>query len=68
MRRAVGLAVLSLVAVFGTGCASVYTHIHKVDDNNYYITKVKNTKSTLYLCGPIGQSADLRCVEIDTPQ
>lgn len=67
MRRAIGIAAVGLLAVFGTGCASVYTNIYKVDDNNYYITRVKNSKSTLYLCGPIGQSADLRCVEIDTP-
>ena len=54
------------LAVAVSGCASVYTSINRIDDNTYYITRVKNNQSTLYMCSPIGQSADLRCVEIST--
>ncbi|MBS2013358.1 MAG: hypothetical protein JST00_10750 [Deltaproteobacteria bacterium] len=67
MNRALALAALALFAVFGAGCASTYSSIHKVDDNNYYLTRIKGAKSTLYACSPIGQSADLRCIEISTP-
>lgn len=67
MNRLLALTALTLVAALGTGCASTYSAIHKVDDNTYYITRIKNAKSTLYACSPIGQSADLRCIEISTP-
>lgn len=67
MKRLLALATVTLVAALGTGCASTLSSIHKVDDNTYYITRIKNAKSTLYMCSPIGQSADLRCVEISTP-
>lgn len=67
MKRFLALATLALVGTLGTGCASTISSIHKVDDNTYYITRIKNAKSTLYACSPIGQSADLRCIEISTP-
>ena len=60
------LALVVVVVLSATGCVSVYTSISKVDDNTYYVTRVKNNQSTLFQCSPIGQSADLRCVEIST--
>lgn len=67
MRRFGAFLGLGLLVVLGTGCASAYSSIHKVDDNTYYLTRIKGAKSTLYACSPIGQSADLRCVEISSP-
>ena len=66
------IRVLVLATVCASlGCASVYTDIHKVDDNNYFITRTKqgffSTHGTVYQCQPIGTSGDLRCTEIDTP-
>ena len=60
------LAAVFAFGLAGTGCQSVYTHINRIDDNTYYLTRVKNNQSTLYVCSPIGQTADLRCVEIST--
>lgn len=60
------LAMIVVLALASTGCPSIYSHIHKVDDNNYYLTRIKNGQSTLFLCSPMGQTADLRCVEIAT--
>jgi hypothetical protein len=67
MNRLLLLGLLAVAGLAGTGCASTYSAIHKVDDNNYYLTRIKGQRSTLYACSPIGQSADLRCVEISTP-
>ena len=57
---------LALIALAGlcTGCPSVYSHISRIDENTYYVTRVKANQSTLFLCTPMGQTADLRCVEI----
>jgi hypothetical protein len=64
-RVALSLALLTLTA---TGCQTVFTGITKIDDNTYYLTRAKNNnRSTLFLCSPIGQSADLHCREIATP-
>ncbi|MDB4933407.1 MAG: hypothetical protein JWP87_379 [Labilithrix sp.] len=60
--------VFGVVALCATGCASVYTHINKIDDNTYYVARVKNGQSTLYLCSPIGETAALRCAEVATTQ
>jgi len=67
MSRILSLGLVALLGVAATGCASTYSSIHKVDDNNYYLTRIRGSRSTLYACSPIGQSADLRCVEISTP-
>lgn len=67
MSRLLALGVITVAGLLGTGCASTYSAIYKVDDNNYYITRIKGSRSTLYACSPIGQSADLRCIEISTP-
>lgn len=68
MTRAI---VLALVAVASVGCANTYTAIRKVDDNTYILTRTKQgfgkTYGTVYLCKPIGQSADLHCVVLDEP-
>ena len=59
-----GLLLMSL-----TGCGSIYTHIYKVDQNTYYITRTKQgfvPYGTLFRCQTM-QNADLNCVEIDTP-
>jgi autotransporter-associated beta strand protein len=57
---------LLLAALTVTGCASTYTGITKIDDNTYYVTRVKNAQSTLFVCSPIGETAALRCSEIST--
>ena len=62
------VVVAGLLSLSATGCASAYTSIYKVDDNSYYLTRIRANRSTLYKCAPIGQSADLRCVEISTPE
>lgn len=56
----------ALVALTLTGCVSTYTHINKIDDNTYYVTRVKNAQSTLFVCSPIGETAALHCNEIST--
>ena len=66
MSARAALLVLALAGLSTTGCASIYTHISKVDDNNYYLARIKNGQSTLFLCGPIGETAALRCTEIAT--
>ncbi len=58
---------LVTLAIASSGCASAFSSIHKVDDDHYFITRIKGGKSTVYACSPIGQSADLRCIEISTP-
>ena len=63
MKRSL-LAITVVLALASTGCPSIYTHITRVDENNYYLTRIKNGQSTLFLCSPLGQTADLRCVEI----
>lgn len=68
MNRRLLLAITAILALAATGCPSTYSAIHKIDDNNYYLTRIKGQRSTLYSCSPIGQSADLRCVEISTPE
>jgi hypothetical protein len=67
MKRLASAALLALLAFGSGGCVSVYTSIHKVDDNTYYLTRVRNARSWVYSCTPIGQSADLRCTEIASP-
>jgi hypothetical protein len=63
------LCVLASLAV--GGCAAVYSDIRKVDDNTYILTRTKRgffaEKGTVFSCTPIGQSPDLKCVEIDSP-
>ncbi len=63
-----GLAALVVLAVSSFGCASVYTHINKIDDNTYYVTRVKNNQSTLFVCSPIGETAAMRCHDISTTE
>lgn len=63
-----GLAALVLFALSSFGCASVYTHINKIDDNTYYVTRVKNNQSTLFVCSPIGETAAMRCHDISTTE
>jgi hypothetical protein len=57
---------LAALGVGATGCVSAYTHINKIDDNTYYVTRVKNAQSTLFVCAPIGETAALQCSEIST--
>ena len=66
MSARIGLLALAIVALAATGCQSVYTHINRVDDNTYYITRVKNNQSTLFVCSPIGDTAALKCTDIST--
>jgi hypothetical protein len=65
------LALFMIAAVVVGGCAAVYTDIRKVDDNNYILTRTKqgffSVKGTVYSCSPVGQTPDLKCVEIDSP-
>ena len=60
------LFALAVLSASATGCVSSYTHIHKIDDNTYYVTRVKNAQSTLFVCSPIGEPAALHCSEIAT--
>jgi hypothetical protein len=60
------LTVIVVLALAATGCQSVFTHINRVDDNTYYVTRVKNNQSTLFICSPIGETAALRCTDIST--
>lgn len=64
------LRVAALVAFTTTtfGCVSTYTHINKIDDNTYYVTKVKNAQSTLFVCSPIGDTAALRCQDVSSTE
>lgn len=66
MNRLGSLLLVVIAALTVTGCASIYTHINKIDDANYYITRVKGAQSTLFLCAPIADTAALRCVEVAT--
>jgi len=65
------LALAMTAAFLLGGCAAVYTDIRKVDDNTYIMTRTKqgffNVKGTVFSCSPVGQSPDLKCVEIDSP-
>ncbi len=65
------LALCMIAAVFVGGCAAVYTDIRKVDESTYILTRTKqgffNVRGTVYSCSPVGQTADLKCVEIDSP-
>jgi hypothetical protein len=66
MKARVLLVALAVVALCATGCQSVYTHINRIDDNTYYLTRVKNNQSTLFVCSPIGDTAALKCTDIST--
>jgi hypothetical protein len=65
------LALCMAAAFVIGGCAAVYTDIRKVDDNTYILTRTKqgffNVRGTVYQCNPVGQTPDLKCVEIDSP-
>lgn len=65
------LSLFMMVAALVGGCAGVYTDIRKVDDNTYILTRTKqgffHVSGTLYSCSPVGQTADLKCVELDSP-
>jgi uncharacterized protein YceK len=66
MSRGLVVAVALALGLSATGCASVYTSINRVDDNTYYVTRVKNNQGTLFVCSPIGETAALRCTEVAT--
>jgi len=68
MRRRIGLAVLAVAALTLAGCPSVYTHINKVDDNTYYLTRIKAGRSALFVCNPIGDTAAFRCAAVGVPE
>ena len=61
---------IALASVLG-GCAGYYSDIRKVDDNTYVVTRTKQgffrTYGTVFVCNPVGGSADLKCNEIDSP-
>ena len=66
MKRAV-LLFLGVVAVASTtGCASTYSSLRKVDDNNYVLTKTQqgffHTFGSVYSCTPAGDN--LKCTEL----
>ncbi len=66
MSRAI-LLVLGVVAVASTaGCASTYTSLRKVDDNNYVLTKTQggffSTSGSVYNCTPNGDN--LKCTQV----
>ena len=66
MKRAI-LLVLGVVAVASTtGCATTYTSLRKVDDNNYVLTKTQHgffsTFGSVYNCTPAGET--LKCTEL----
>lgn len=63
MSRAL-LASAVVASLLASGCISAYTGISRVDDNTYYVTRVKNNQSTLFMCSPIGETAALRCSEV----
>lgn len=64
------LAIAMGIAFVVGGCAAVYTDIRKVDDNTYIMTRTKqgffSVKGSVFQCTPVGQTPDLKCVEIDT--
>lgn len=65
-------AILAVLAVTQLGgCAGYYSDIRRVDDKTYVVTRTKQgffrTYGTVFHCTVIGESADLKCVEVDSP-
>lgn len=66
MKRAI-VVFLGIAALASTaGCASTYSSLRKVDDNNYVLTRSKSvpfyTWGTVYNCTPNGDN--LKCTEL----
>jgi hypothetical protein len=57
---------LAATAIGSTGCASTYTSLRKVDDNNYVLTRTEHgffhTYGSVYNCTPTGDN--LKCTEL----
>ncbi len=55
------------LALLGTGCATSYTGISRINENTYVITKVKMTmfgaRGEVLSCTPSGDN--FRCTEIE---
>ena len=65
-------ALLAVIAVTMLGgCAGYYSDIRKVDDKTYVVTRTKQgffkTYGTVFHCTVVGDSADLKCTEVDSP-
>ena len=60
------LLLLAATALGSAGCATTYTSVRKVDDNNYVLTRTTHspfhTFGSVYNCTPDGDK--LKCTEL----